>query len=125
MRYYKILYPAQVPVTLRQLTNAPYTSERGDDSGKLTCKAVKPYFEYDKVTGKQSTNQIGWKYQCRVDALDVTIFVKVADKNCAVTEAELKKGPVDLGFIGFKGIWWIDKDNQFQLSCKADFVERR
>ena len=35
--YKNRLRPADVPVTLRQLTNAPYTQERGDDSGSLTC----------------------------------------------------------------------------------------
>lgn len=124
-QYRSRLRPANVPVTLRQLTNAPYTQERGDDSGVLTCKAVKPYYEYDSNAGKFSNHQIGWSYQCTVEEQNsATVFVKVNDMNRAVTDEELSQGPVALTFADFKGTWWIDKNGDLQLSCKAVVAER-
>ena len=114
----------EVYVTLRQLTKSDYTEERGDDAGVLYCKAVYPLYEYDK-SGKKTQNQVGWKYQCVVkERNNATVFVKVTDMNCIVTEAELKQGPVPLLFADFRGIWWVNAKGYLELSCKAELAER-
>ena len=86
---------------------------------------MKPYYEYDSNAKKFSTNQLGWTYQCTVEQQNnTTVFVKVNDMTRIVTDEELSQGPVALTFAGFKGTWWVDKDGDLQLSCKADIAER-
>ena len=114
--------PGKIPVTLRQLTGAPLTS-RGEDSGILYCKNIFPTYMYNK-SGTQTTVQIGWSYQCIVkERNNASIFVKVQDMNCVVSSEELAFGLVPLQFSGFRGTWWVTKDGDIQLSCRADSVE--
>lgn len=122
--YRSPLKAAELYVTLRQLTKSPYTN-RGDDSGVLYCKAVYPLFEYSK-DGTKTEQQIGWSYQCIVREFNnASIFVKVPDLACAVTQPELKiNSEIPLQFNDFRGIWWVDNDGRLQISFKAASVER-
>jgi len=113
--------PGKIPVTLRQLTGAPLTN-RGEDSGSLFCKAVYPMFDYDS-NGAQK-QQVGWSYQCLVkERNNASIFVKVRDMNCVIDQTRLVFGMVELHCNGFRGTWWVDKNGDIQLSCRADSVE--
>lgn len=116
--------PGDVYVTARQLAMSQYNEERGDDEGVFLCKAVYPYYEFDEA-GKQTQKQAGWSYQCQIPARNnLSIFVKVNDMNRPVTDDDLKKGPVEIQFSGFRGVWWVNKRGFQELSCKAELIER-
>lgn len=122
--YSRSIRPADTPVTARQVSMSQYSEARGDDEGIFLCKAVYPYYDFGE-DGKKGQTQAGWSYHCQVPARDnLSIFVKVNDMTCIVSDEELKKGPVKVQFSGFRGVWWVNKRGFQELSCKAEMAER-
>lgn len=120
--YKSNLKASELYVTLRTLTNSAWSAEYGDDTGTLWCKKV--YAQYEFVNGQKTNTQTGWCYQCIVkERNNATVFVKVNDLNCVVNTAELELHEIPLKFTDFRGVWWVDKDNHMQFSCKAELAE--
>ena len=102
-------------------TNQMFKTEYATNDVIATCFGVTQTYNYNKNGQRQGAK--GWSYKVYVPAREMIISIKVDDLTCAVDASQLLLAPAQVKFTNFSAFFYVGKNSQLEISCKADSAE--